>query len=98
HQHPDPAVIESRETPPASVLALIRVDGVRGNSTAREMPHDAVRAMFGSSEHQRPLNISTLQDIDEQRSLVGLIDKQNFLIDFHGNGGGRSGCNRDRIL
>ena len=65
-QNRDPACIESSQAALASVLTFVRVDRVGGNPVAREMPHHAVRTMFGSSKHQRSPNLVALQDINQQ--------------------------------
>src|SRR6266852_3192445 len=86
NQNRNPAIIKGCETALSSVLTLVGMNRVDRNPIAGKMPHYAIGPMFRSSKNQCPLNVTAFQDVDQQIALIGLIDKQNFLIDFYSNG------------
>src|SRR5207237_695399 len=86
YENPDLSFVETGQRPLPPVLSPVRMDRVGRDSVSLQMPHQSFRPMLGAGKYQRPADRPVFEDVDKERGLVALVDKQNLLIDLHGDG------------
>ena len=69
NQHVDSAIAKARERALANALALVAVDGSRGDAVLLEMLRDLVGAALGAREDNRAIDPGILEDVDQARGV-----------------------------
>lgn len=97
NEHPQRAVAQAGNGALARVLRFVAVDGIGVNPVPRQLFGNAIGAMLGTREHQRPRDGGIFEQSGEQRSLVAAVDKEDALIDALDRGGGGRHLHPQRI-
>ncbi len=91
-QHPALAAAEPLERAGPGGLRLVAVDGIRRHAMPAQLLGHAVGAMLGLGEHQDAVDRRVLEQLQQQRPLVRLLDEHHPLLDpLRGRGDGMHG-------
>ena len=91
------ALLEVVEGALALVLALVAVDGGRGDAGGLNVLGDAIRPALGAREDDRAREAGTAQQFGEQRRLAAGLDQEDFLRDTLGGRGDGGHLDLDRV-
>ena len=93
-----PVGLEVGERADALRLALVAVDGGRGDAVPLELLGEPVRAVLGAREDERLVDAAGLDEVAEQLALALAVDAVDDLLDELGGGVARRDLDRGRLV
>ena len=98
HENEHVAVAKRFQRPRPCGLTLVAVNGIGRDADLAQLLGKAVRTVLGSGEHDATGDHLAFEQIDEQLTLVGLLDEGHVLLDAVGGRRLRADVHLDRAV